>query len=76
MIGVANYNGPAPTLSIAGFTEGSTVNSATFHSTNKGSIYDLFGLVGDGSMNAGNLFGSIETTTFGSTPTSFDVFEY
>ena len=75
LVAVPNYAGAAPTLTIAGFTEG-TVNSATFLSTSKGSIYDLFGLVGDGSMNAGNLFGSIETTTFGSTPTSFDVFEY
>jgi hypothetical protein len=76
LVAVPNSSGAAPNLSIAGFTEGGTVNSATFLSTTKGSIYDLFGLVGDGSMNAANLFGSIETTTFGSKPTSFDVFEY
>ena len=76
LVAVPNYNGTAPTLSIAGFTEGSTVNSATFLSTTSGSIYDLFGLVGDGSMNASNMFGSIEAAAFGSTPTSFDVFEY
>jgi MYXO-CTERM domain-containing protein len=39
-------------------------------------IYDLFGLVGDSSMNSDNMFGSVEVAAFGSKPTSFDVFEY
>src|SRR5205807_1002791 len=74
LVAVPNYNGPAPTLSIAGFTESGTVNSATFLSTSSGSIYDLFSLVGDASMNASNLFGPTEVAALGSTPTSFDVF--
>ena len=76
LVAVPNYNGAAPTLSIAGFTEGSTVNSATFLSTSSGSIYDLFSLVGDASMNGSNLFGPNEVAASGGTPTSFDVFEY
>lgn len=75
LVAVPNYSGAAPTISIAGFTLG-TVSSATFLPSSSGSIYDLFGIVGDGSMNTGNLFGSIETGLLGSTPTSFDVFEY
>lgn len=76
LVAVPNSSGVAPTLSIAGFTEGGTVNSATFLATTSGSIYDLFNLVGDGSMNASNMFGSIEVAAFGSTPAYFDVFEY
>jgi hypothetical protein len=76
LVAVPNYSGAPPTLSIAGFTEGSTVNSATFLSSSSGSIYDLFSLVGDASMNASNLFGANEVAASGSTPTSFDVFEY
>jgi len=76
LVAVPNYSGSAPTLSIAGFTEGSTVNSKPFLFGASGSIYDLFGLVGDGSMNSGSLFGSNEVAAFGSVPTSFDVFEY
>jgi len=76
LVAVPNYSGAAPTLSVAGFTEGSTVLSATFLSSTSGSIYDLFNLVGDGSMNASNMFGANELAAFGSTPTSFDVFEY
>ncbi|HXC48299.1 MAG TPA: hypothetical protein VNU20_08390 [Candidatus Sulfotelmatobacter sp.] len=78
LVAVPNYSGPAPTLSIAGFTEGSTVMSATFKPSSAGDIYDLFpGLTGsNGSLNATNLFGSNEVAAFGSTPSSFDVFEY
>lgn len=78
LVAVPNYSGPAPTLSIAGFTEGSTVNSAPFTPTSAGDIYDLFaGLTGsNGSLNVGSLFGSNEVAAFGSKPTSFDVFEY
>lgn len=78
LVAVPNYSGTAPTLSIAGFTEGGTVNSKTFLSTSSGDIYDLFtGLTAsNGSLNATNLFGSNEAAAFGSTPTSFDVFEY
>jgi hypothetical protein len=76
LVAVPNYTGAAPTLSIAGFTESATVNSATFLPTTSGSIYDLYSLVGDSSMNASNLFGANEVAAFGGTPTSFDVFEY
>jgi PEP-CTERM motif-containing protein len=78
LVAVPNYSGSAPTLSIAGFTEGSTVNSQSFTPTTAGDIYDLFpGLTGsNGSLNASNLFGSNEVAAFGSVPTSFDVFEY
>jgi hypothetical protein len=75
LVAVPNYSGSAPTLSIAGFTEGA-VNSATYLPSASGSIYALFGIVGDSSMRASNMFGSIEAAAFGSTPTSFDVFEY
>jgi hypothetical protein len=78
LVAVPNYSGAAPTLSIAGFTEGSTVNSATFTPSTGGDIYDLFsGLTGsNGSLNAGSLFGANEAAAFGSMPSSFDVFEY
>jgi len=38
LVAVPNYSGAAPTLSVAGFTEGSTVLSATFLSSTSGSI--------------------------------------
>jgi hypothetical protein len=40
------------------------------------SIYTFTGTIGDGSMNAGNLFGPIEQAVFGSTPADFEVFEF
>ena len=75
LVAVPNYSGSAPTLSIAGFTEG-TVNSATYLPSASGSIYALFGIVGDSSMRASNMFGANELAAFGSTPSFFDVFEY
>jgi len=77
LVAVPNYIGAAPTLSIAGFTESATVNSALFLPSSSGSIYDLFGLsASNGSLNASNLFGSNEAAAFGATPLSFEVFEY
>ena len=75
LVAVPDYTGAAPTLSIAGFTEG-TVNSASFASGASGSIYDLFSIVGDSSMNSSNLFGANEVAVLGSAPASFEVFEY
>jgi MYXO-CTERM domain-containing protein len=76
LVAVANFSGSAPALTIAGFTQSGSATSQTFLSTSSGSIYDLFGIVGDSSMNASNMFGANEVAAFGSTPTSFDVFEY
>lgn len=76
LVAVPNYSGAAPTLSIAGFTESSTVNSLPYLLGASGSIYDLFGIVGDSSMNANNMFGDDEIAILGSAPASFDVFEY
>ena len=78
LVAVPNYIGAAPTLSIAGFTESSTVNSAPFLFGASGDIYDLFpGLTAsNGSLNSTNLFGSNEAAAFGGTPAFFNVFEY
>jgi hypothetical protein len=77
LVAVPNYTGAAPTISIAGFTEGATVNSATFLPGSSGDIYNLFGITAtNGSLNKDNMFGANEQAAFGGTPTSFDVFEY
>jgi hypothetical protein len=68
-----------PALTIAGFTQqGATVDLGLFKPTSSKDIYSLAtpALVSNGSLNAGNLFGSNEQFAFGGTPTDFSVFEY
>jgi hypothetical protein len=58
--------------------------SKQFFQNSSGSIYDLFGLVGDSTMNATNMFcdgnstcaTSNEISAFGKLPSYFQVFEY
>ncbi len=76
LVAIPDYSGLAPSLTISGFTQSGSATSNTFLPTNAGSIYDLFGIVGDSSMNASNMFGANEVAAFGSTPSFFDVFEY
>jgi hypothetical protein len=78
LVAIPDYAGSAPAITSDGsvFTQVGTTSSATFLASTQGSIYDLFGLVGDASMNASNMFGIAEQAVLGSTPTSFKVFEY
>lgn len=54
----------------------SVTDAGDFLPTTSGSIYDFTSTIGDGSMNASNLFGGLEQAVFGSTPADFEVFEY
>lgn len=76
LVAIPNYSGSAPSITISGFTQSGSATSNTFLSTSAGSIYGLFGIVGDSSMNASNMFGANEIAVIGSTPSFFDVFEY
>jgi len=76
LVAIPNFIGAAPAITSPSFTQVGSATSAFFFSGTPGSIYDLFGLVGDGSMNATNLFGANEQAAFGGTPAFFDVFDY
>jgi hypothetical protein len=68
----------APTITGTGFSISST-SSAFFTSSSSGGIQDLFSQTngnGNESLNASNMFGSLEQAAFGSTPADFDVLLY
>lgn len=69
----------APTITSSSFTLSFTT-SAFFTPSSTGSIYDLFtqtaSLGGNSSMNATNMFGSLEQAAFGAKPGDFDVLLY
>lgn len=69
----------APSITSSDFTLSFTT-SAYFTPSSSGSIYDLFSqtmnLGGNSSMNATNMFGSLEQAAFGGTPADFDVLLY
>ncbi len=86
LIAVPNNVGGAPTINtITGGVAFSTLpqtgtdEGAFLSTTPPGtSIYDFVNpsITGDSSMNSTNLFGSQEQAAFGSTPTSFEIYEY
>jgi hypothetical protein len=78
LVAIPDYVGAAPTITSDGsvFAQQGSATSKTFLSSSSGDIYGLFGLTGDNSMNATNMFGAAEQAAFGGTPTSFTVFEY
>lgn len=83
LLAIPDYTGAAPTLTSTGgtFSLSSSLSpnpsaGQSFTSSSSGSIFDLFNLESNGSFNATNLFGVNEQSALGSTPTSFDVFEY
>jgi hypothetical protein len=83
LLAIPDYTGSAPVLTSTGgiFTLSSSLSpnpsaGKSFTTSSSGSIFDLFGLTSNGSFNESNLFGTNEQSAFGSTPTSFDVFEY
>jgi len=70
----------APTITSASFTL-TLLGSKTFLPTTTGDIYALVssftgGLDGDNSMNAANMFGSLEQAVYGGTPNDFEVFVF
>lgn len=79
LIAVPNNVGGAPVITSVGgiFTQsGSTNDKGSFYKTTNGSIYQFAGVVGDASMNATNLFGTLEQHAFGGTPTYFEIYMY
>jgi hypothetical protein len=76
LVAIPDFIGTAPMITSTSFTQNGSAIGALFFSSSSGSIYDLFGLTGDASMNASSLFGANEQAAFGGTPTFFEVFEY
>lgn len=77
LVAVPNFLGTAPTLTVGGFTESTTINNSFFFPGSTGDIYSLFGISDTNqSLNATNLFGANEQAAFGGTPLFFQVFEY
>src|SRR5215471_13926347 len=80
ILALPNYSGSAPTITNQGtasdpFTV-SSVSAGAQYLQSSPNLYIFTGTIGDGSMNASNMFGANEVAAFGSTPSFFDVFVY
>jgi hypothetical protein len=77
LVAIPNFAGSAPVITSPSFTQVGSASMATLlPPTPVVSVYDLFGLSGDSSMNNSNMFGANEQAAFGGTPAFFEVFDY
>lgn len=76
ILALPDYSGPAPGISAADFGLQSVSNEGDFTPSTHDDLYAFTSTVGDGSMNAANLFGANEAAAFGAMPSYFDVFVY